>query len=128
MKKTAIILLALTLIALVALPAFAEETAETSSSMIDLTPVFQAILALLAALITGRLIPWIKARTTAEQQQRLQAAINTVVYAAEQLYGASHGPEKLQYACDSLAKMGFNADSTEVKAGIEAAVKALSIF
>ena len=42
--------------------------------MIDLTPIFQAVLALLAALITYKLIPWIKARTTNEQQARIDAA------------------------------------------------------
>ena len=30
---------------------------------IDLTPIFQAIIALLAALVTYKLVPWIKART-----------------------------------------------------------------
>ena len=35
---------------------------------IDLTTIINAIIALLAALVTYRLIPWIKARTTAEQQ------------------------------------------------------------
>ena len=35
---------------------------------INLTPILQALIALLASLITYKLIPWIKARTTAEQQ------------------------------------------------------------
>ena len=86
--------------------------------MIDLTPIFEAILALLAALVTYKLIPWIKARTTAEQQSLLTATVKTLVYAAEQLYGAGKGAEKLDYVISELEKRGFTAD----RAAIEAAV------
>ena len=54
--------------------------------MIDLTPIFQAIIALLAALVTYKLIPWIKSRTTERQQQNLFVAAKIAVMAAEQLY------------------------------------------
>ncbi len=87
--------------------------------MIDLTPIFEAILALLATLVTYKLIPWIKARTTAEQQSLLAATVKTLVYAAEQLYGAGKGAEKLDYVIAELEKRGFTAD----RAAIEAAVK-----
>ena len=86
--------------------------------MIDLTPIFEAIFALLAALVTYKLIPWIKARTTAEQQSLLAATVKTLVYAAEQLYGAGKGAEKLDYVISELEKRGFTAD----RAAIEAAV------
>ena len=59
--------------------------------MIDLTGIVQAILALLAALVTYKLIPWIKARTTESQQAVLMATVRTLVYAAEQLFGAGKG-------------------------------------
>lgn len=39
--------------------------------MIDLTPVLQAIIALLASWITMRLIPWLKAKTNKQQQEYL---------------------------------------------------------
>ena len=86
--------------------------------MIDLTPIFEAILALLAALVTYKLIPWIKSKTTAEQQSLLAATVKTLVYAAEQLYGAGKGAEKLDYVIAELEKRGFTAD----RAAIEAAV------
>lgn len=86
--------------------------------MIDLTPIFEAILALLATLVTYKLIPWIKARTTAEQQSLLAATVKTLVYAAEQLYGAGKGAEKLDYVIKELEARGFTAD----RAAIEAAV------
>ena len=85
---------------------------------IDLTPIFQAVIALLAALVTYKLIPWIKSKTTAEQQALLTATVRTLVYAAEQLYGAGHGAEKLDYVIKELEARGFTAD----RAAIEAAV------
>ena len=54
---------------------------------IDLTPILQAVIGLIAALITIKVIPWIKARTTAEQQALLLATTKTLVFAAEQIYG-----------------------------------------
>ena len=64
--------------------------------MIDLTPIFQAIIALLAALVTYKLIPWIKSRTTERQQQNLFVAAKIAVMAAEQLYKNGEGDKKLQ--------------------------------
>ena len=90
---------------------------------IDLTPILQAIIALLASLVTLKLIPWIQARTTAQQQQMLRASVAVAVYAAEQIYGAAAGKEKLMYVKGQLAKKGFDVDIDE----IEAAVRDLTI-
>lgn len=87
--------------------------------MIDLTPIFQAILALLAALITYKLIPWIKAKTTTEQQNALMSITSVLVFAAEQLYGTGKGAEKLDYVVTELEKRGYTAD----RAAIEAVIK-----
>lgn len=89
---------------------------------IDLTPVFQAVIALLAALITTRLIPWIKKRTTEQQLTNIKAAARIAVYAAEQLYGAGQGDEKLRYALERLEAMGFHADEDLLRAAVEDAV------
>ena len=89
---------------------------------IDLTPIIQAFIALLAALITAKVIPWIKSKTTAQQQILLNATVGILVAAAEQLYGAGHGPEKLQYVKDELELRGFTVDV----AAIEAAVRDLT--
>ena len=85
---------------------------------IDLTPIFQAIIALLAALVTYKLVPWIKSKTTAEQQALLSATVKTLVYAAEQLYGAGKGAEKLDYVIAELEKRGFTADRAEIEAAV----------
>ena len=85
---------------------------------IDITPIIQAFIALLAAIITYKLIPWIKARTTNEQQAMLSAAIKTAVFAAEQMYGAGNGEKKLGYAIEWLNKRGFDADREEIEAAV----------
>ena len=86
--------------------------------MIDLTPILQAVLALAAALITYKLIPWIKARTTQEQQNLLLSATSVLVFAAEQLYGAGRGEEKLDYVIRELEERGFTADRAAIEAVI----------
>lgn len=85
---------------------------------IDLTPICQAIIALLAALVTYKLVPWIKSKTTAEQQALLSATVKTLVYAAEQLYGAGKGAEKLDYVIAELEERGFTADRAEIEAAV----------
>ena len=86
--------------------------------MIDLTPIFQAIIALIAALISTRLIPWLKINATEKQRALLEGAVRTAVFAAEQLYGAGHGQEKLEYAANYLRSHGFEADIGQIEAAV----------
>ncbi len=91
--------------------------------MIDLTPLMQAIIALAAALITMYLIPWIKSRTTVEQQAHIRTAVQVAVYAAEKAYGAGHGDEKLAYAEKVLAGYNVKLDTRQLRALIDAQIK-----
>lgn len=92
---------------------------------IDLTPIIQAIIALLAAVVTYKLIPWIKAKTTNEQQALLSATVKTLVFAAEQLYGAGNGDEKLDYVVKQLETKGFTADRAVIEAAVKENLEAL---
>lgn len=94
---------------------------------IDLTPLFQAIIALLAALITSRVIPYIKSRTTRQQQENLQAAVKIAVYAAEQIFGGGQGAEKLRYVRERLIEAGFDVDGPLVAEAIEKAVREMNL-
>lgn len=85
---------------------------------INLTPILQAVIGLLAALITYRLIPWIKARTTTEQQAQLRAAVRIAVFAAEQIFGDGRGAEKMDYALNWLKEQGYDVDSREIEAAV----------
>ena len=86
--------------------------------MIDLTPIINAIIALLAAVITVKVIPWIKAKTTNEQQAMLRATIKTLVFAAEQIYGAGKGADKLAFVSAELKKQGYTFDPVEIEAAV----------
>lgn len=91
---------------------------------IDFTPLAEAIVTLLAAVITMYLIPWIKSRTSLEQQAHIQMCVQVAVYAAEKLYGAGHGEEKLAYAEKVLAEQYRIAlDTGKLKALIDAEIK-----
>lgn len=92
---------------------------------IDLTPIIQAIIALLAAVITYKLIPWIKAKTTNEQQAMLSAAVKTFVFAAEQLYGEGQGAEKFAYVVERLEEKGYTVDPAQIEAVIKENLAAL---
>lgn len=120
-KYTVFFVLCWILLGCMTIPGFAmaEDAAATS---INLTPVVQAVITLLAALVTYRLVPWIKARTTEQKQANLSALASTLVFAAEQLYGANRGQEKLAYVTSILREHGYDVDSQEVLATVEAAV------
>ena len=90
---------------------------------IDLTPIIQAVIALVAALISVKLLPWLKPKASAEQLSALQLITKTLVFAAEQIYGSGTGEEKLKYVEEELKKRGFTVD----RAMIEATVKELQI-
>jgi predicted nuclease of restriction endonuclease-like (RecB) superfamily len=95
--------------------------------MIDLTPLFNALVAVSMAAITAYIIPWIKSRTTAEQQETANTWVKIAVQAAEQLYkGSGKGAIKKQYVLDYLESKGFTLDATSIDNMIEAAVLELN--
>ena len=85
---------------------------------INLTPIIEAIIALLAALITYKLIPWIKSKTTGQQQANLAAVVKMLVFAAEQLYGANQGQQKLEYVKAKLAERGYDIDIEQIESAV----------
>ena len=91
-------------------------------NMIDITPIVNAVIALLAAGVSVFLIPWIKSKTTDEQRKELLEWVKIGVAAAEQLYkGQGRGEEKKKYLLERLASMGFPVDEEAINAAIEAA-------
>ena len=85
---------------------------------INFTPFLQALIGLLSAFITYRLIPYIKAKTSNEQRTKLASAIRVAVFAAEQIYGAGHGSEKMNYALTRLREKGYEIDRGDVEAAV----------
>ena len=67
--------------------------------MFDITVIIEAVFALLAAIITAIVIPYIKSKTTASQQAEINAWVKIAVTAAEQiytclLYTSTDGPQQ----------------------------------
>ena len=96
--------------------------------MTDLTPIVNAVITLIAAIITTFLIPWIKSKIDAAKLAQIVEWVGIAVRAAEQIYNESGmGEKKKQYVLDFLADKGFTLDPDSINAMIEAAVKDLNI-
>ena len=90
--------------------------------MFDITVIIEAVFALLAAIITAIVIPYIKSKTTASQQAEINAWVKIAVTAAEQIYtGSGRGEEKKAYVLNWLQEHGITVDE-KLDALIEAAV------
>lgn len=96
--------------------------------MTDLTPIVNAVITLIAAIVTTFLIPWIKSKIDAAKLDQIVEWVGIAVRAAEQIYNESGmGEKKKQYVLDFLASKGFTLDPDSINAMIEAAVKDLNI-
>ena len=90
---------------------------------IDLTSIANAVIALIAAIITAFVIPWIRSKTTAAQFEKIKMWVTVAVEAAEQLYtGSGRGAEKKAYVVEFLNSKGFKIDAERLDKLIEAAV------
>ncbi len=95
--------------------------------MIDITPIAQALIVLISAIISCILIPWIKTKTTEGQRQQLVAWTKIAVAAAEQIFrGTGRGEEKKKYVLSFLEEKGITFDENSINAAVEAAVKQLN--
>ena len=96
---------------------------------IDMTQIILAVIALISAVLTGFVIPWLKSKidinngvVSENQAAMIKLIINTAVKAAEQLYNSDEGKEKKAYVINLLKEQGIEVDLPEIDAAIEAAV------
>lgn len=95
--------------------------------MYDITPIIEAVVALIAALITAFVIPYIRSKTTAQQRAEINAWVKIAVSAAEQIYTVSgRGEEKKAYVIKWLREHGVTVDESKLDALIESAVYELN--
>ena len=81
----------------------------------------------MCAVVTCVLIPYIKSKTTTEQQKEINAWVKIAVSAAEQIYtGSGRGEEKKAYVLEWLRSHGVTVDDEKLDAMIEAAVYELT--
>lgn len=90
--------------------------------MIDLTPIINVLILVVATLVSVYLVPWIKSKKTAEQTKDLMAWARIAVAAAQQLYYQLDGEARLDHALSVMREAGFDVDTIEVRNAIEAAV------
>lgn len=95
--------------------------------MFDITPIVEAVVALIGVVITCIVIPYVRSKTTAQQREELNAWIKIAVAAAEQLYqGSGRGEEKKQYVLEWLEDHNITVDEDRIDALVEAAVYELT--
>jgi len=81
------------------------------------------IIALLGAIITYIVIPFMRERTTKEQRENLMFWVRIAVQAAEQIYDEkSQGKSKKEYVINFLNGKGIVITEEQIDALIEAAV------
>jgi len=90
--------------------------------MIDLTPIANAIIAVVAVAITAYLVPWIKNRTTVAQRENIQEWVRIGCAAAEQLYNSGQIQNRKAYVLQFLAQRKLKVNMDELDKLIEAAV------
>ena len=91
--------------------------------LLDFTPLVEAVIALAASAITIFLIPWLRARYGNETLAKARGWVEIAVYAAEKMYGAGNGDQKLAYAEQVLAKHKIKLDTATLKAMVDAEIK-----
>lgn len=92
----------------------------------DFTVVIEFIIALLSAMVTTFLIPYIKQKLSEEKQKKLMFWVQTAVKAAEQIYGSKTGQKKKDYVIAFLLSKGIVFDVDEVTALVESEVYKLT--
>ena len=95
----------------------------------NITQILLGVIILIGGAISLFVVPYLKTHMTAEQINILVGIAQTVVYAAEKIFGAKMGKDKLEYALkvaqDLLVKKGLTFDDDVIRAAIEAQVQQL---
>lgn len=90
-----------------------------------LNDVIYVVMALAVVVVTRYLVPYLKARLTAAEQEGLIQLIENLVQAAEQLFTAEKsGEQKKEYVINALTEKGVLITES-VNAMIESAVYSL---
>lgn len=93
--------------------------------MIDFTPLVEALITLAVTAITVFLIPWLRERYGTEKLAKAQGWVQVAVLAAEKLYGAGKGDEKLAYVEKFLEEHNIILDMDALEVLVNAEIKKL---
>lgn len=97
----------------------------------NITQILLGLILILGGVFTIIVWPYIKAHVSSEQLSMLAGIAQTVVFAAEKIFGAKMGPDKLAYALNLakrlLEKKGLTFEEDVIRAAIEAQVEQLNL-
>ena len=97
----------------------------------NITQILLGIIILIGGAVSLFVVPYLKTHMTSEQIGILTGIAQTVVYAAEKIFGAKMGTDKLAYALNLakalLAKKNLSFDEDVIRAAIEAQVQQLNL-
>lgn len=89
---------------------------------INITPIIEAGIFLIAAIITVFVIPWIRSKVKNEDMTNFLRWVELAVAAAEQIYESTDGVAKKHYVLTYLRDKGITVDEEDIENAIEAAV------
>lgn len=90
--------------------------------MIDLTKIIQFFISVIILALTTFLVPYIKRKINEKDRDDLLEWVDIAVAAAQQMLHACTGADRKEYVRNFLNSKGFDVNSKEVDAAIEAAV------
>lgn len=97
----------------------------------NITQILLGLILILGGVFTLVVWPYINAHVSSEQLSMLAGIAQTVVFAAEKIFGAKMGEDKLAYALNLakklLEKKGLTFDEETIRAAIEAQVEQLDL-
>ena len=97
----------------------------------DITQILLGLILILGGVFAIVVWPYIKSHVSSEQLSILAGIAQTVVFAAEKIFGAKMGADKLAYALNLAKRLleskGLNFDEEVIRAAIEAQVEQLSL-
>lgn len=92
----------------------------TNNAIIEVGTI---LISLISALVGYLLIPYLKSKTTTEQQQNIIFWVKVAVNAAEQIYKEKgQGKQKKEYVLEFLKSLGLKVTEEEAEILIEALV------
>ena len=97
----------------------------------NITQILLGLVLVLGGIFAFIIWPYIKAHVSSEQLAILAGIAQTGVFAAEKIFGAKMGADKLAYALNIakrlLEKKGLTFDEEIIRAAIEAQVQQLNL-
>lgn len=90
--------------------------------MTNITPIVVSVIAVILAVLTYIVIPFIESKISAQDREDLLRWVEIGVAAAQQLYYAADGSKRKQYVLEFLESKGYDVNTDEIDNALEAAV------